>query len=738
MQDSRLGKFFAAFPSWSGLLALLIVAGLGTSLLATWELSAQDNPAQAPKTIVLGFDGADGDLTKQWMDEGLLPNLAKLRDEGTFAPLRPTIPSQTPVSWSTFATGLDPGRHGVFDFLKRDPANYRPQLGLIEEGTETVLWGEKNPVMVGSIMGLVLALLLWLVLRKMGNKVAMSAIILVLSIGAGVAGAKMVDQWVPDEAPTANNPRQGDTFWELVGKEGYKTRVLRLPQNFPPKPFENGKLLTGLGTPDLSLRVGKPFYFTSELFFEAEDGDFSLEVVELIDNRGRIPTKIQGPPDRLFSKPGKLDYIELPMVIDVANDRKSVTIEVSGNNVTLEPGQWSDWVDFTFPFNPIIEMAGIGRFHLVSIDPEVRLYLTPIQFNPENLPVGFQLSHPAKFAQELMSEHGHYKTIGWAIDTWSINEGTMDEGLFLQDVDMTVTRYEKMLDEQLDAADEWDLLVHYFEFTDKVQHMMFRLFDPEHPRYDAELAAEYGDSILKSYQRMDKIVGNVMDRMPEGTQLYVVSDHGFSSWRWTMNYNTWLAENGYMRLNGEDPQRLNLEMLFDQGDFFVNVDWSKTKAYALGFGNIFINLEGREGKGIVPVEEYEPLMEEIRGKLLEFVDKKTGLKPVAHVYKRTEAYSSFDEKFVPDMIATNADYYRAGWQDTLGGIAPSVVGVNNKRWSGDHCSLYPPLVEGILFSNQKLQERQHFMEDVTPTLLEIYGVDPTVELDGKSMLQHSH
>ena len=731
MSESRIRKISGVLSAATGLAAMMVLAGLGTGALLVNEVSAQ---ADTPKTIVLGFDGADGDLTQQWMEEGLLPNLAKLRDQGTFAPLMPTIPSQTPVSWSTFATGLDPGRHGVFDFLKRDPANYRPQLGLIEEGSKVLLWGDRNPLVIGIGSAAILALLLWLILRKLSNRVIRVVVVLALSVGAGVATAKMADSWLPDEMPTAENPRQGDTFWELLGGEGYRTRVVRLPQNFPPKPTENNHLLTGLGTPDLSLRVGKPFFFTSELFFEAEDGDFSLEVVELIDNRGRIPTKIQGPPDRLFSEPGKLDYLELPMVIEVAEDRRSVTIEVSGNEVVLEPGQWSDWKDFEFTFNPIISMNGIGRFHLISIDPEVRLYLSPIQFNPEKLPMGFNLSHPKSFAASLMSEHGHYKTIGWAIDTWSLNEGTIPEELFLEDVEMTVSRYEKMLDEQLDIADEWDVLVHYFEFTDKVQHMMFRLFDPEHPRYDAELAEKYGNSILESYQRMDKIVGHVMDRMPEGTQLYVVSDHGFSSWRWTMNYNTWLAQNGYMRLNGEDPQRMNLEMLFDKGDFFVNVDWSQTKAYALGFGNIFINLEGREAKGIVPVEEYEPLMEEIRSKLLEYVDEKTGDKPVAHVYKRTEAYSSFDEKLVPDMIATNNDYYRAGWQDTLGGIAPSVIGVNNKRWSGDHCSLYPPLVQGILFSNQKLQDRQPFMEDVTPTILDIYGVQPTVELDGASLL----
>ncbi|MEL7061660.1 MAG: alkaline phosphatase family protein [Acidobacteriota bacterium] len=722
----------------SSLLALtLALLFCGIALLSTASVASAET---LPKTVVLGFDGADGDLTKQWMDEGKLPNLARLRDEGTFAPLRPTIPSQTPVSWSTFATGLDPGRHTITDFLKRDPANYRPQLALVDEGERELLWGANNSIVLGVGTGLGLLLLLWLVsrlvVRNSGPRRLALVLVVLMAAGAGVAVARVVSLWVPEKLPTVENPQQGDTMWELLGAAGHRVRVLRMPQTFPPKPFHHGNLLTGLGTPDLSLRVGKPFYFTSELFFEAEDGGFSLEVVELIDNRGSIPTQIKGPPDRLFSEPGRLNYIEIPMQLEVSEARDRLSIDVSGQQLELAPGQWSEWVNFEFPFNPLISMYGIGRFHLLSLEPEVKLYLSPIQFDPAKLPPSFELSTPPSFAKDLMAEDGYYKTIGWAIDTWSMNEGTIPEALFLEDVEMTVSRYEQMLEGELAAMDDWDVLIHYFEFTDKVQHVMFRLFDEEHPVYDPVLAAEYGGAILDSYRRMDSIVGRVMDALPEDGQLYVVSDHGFSSWRWSMNYNTWLAKNGYMVLKGEAPDRLNLQDLFDQGDFFVNVDWSQTRAYALGFGNIFLNLEGREAEGIVKREDYDELIEEIRGGLLNFVHEETGLNPVAHIFRRDEAYDSFDPQLIPDMIATNTDYYRAGWQDTLGGIASAVVEPNTKRWSGDHCSLYPPLVEGILFSNQRLRpDRDPYMADIMPTLLELYGVDATTELDGVSLLR---
>lgn len=713
---------------------LLLLALFAAALCAPAAAPAAA-AAERPKTIVIGFDGADARLTQQWMDEGRLPNLARLRAEGTFSPLQPTIPSQTPVSWSTFATGLDPGRHGIIDFLKRDPENYRPRLALIDEGQKKVLLGKQNPWLLGVVAGLLVFGLLRLALRRRPARWLAVGVPVVFALAAFGGGFELTRRWIPEKLPTVSNPQQGETFWKLLGDAGQRVRVLRLPQTFPAEDFHDGKLLTGLGTPDLSLRVGKPFFFTSQLFYKGEGGDFSSEVVELEDNRGRIETTIKGPPDKIFAKEGeKLRFATLPMTLEVAEDRKSLAIAVSGQKIAMKPGEWSDWAHFKFAYNPLVAINGIGRFHLISLEPEVRLYLTPIQFDPEKLPPGFGLSTPRDFARELIGKDGLYKTIGWAIDTWSIEEGHIDEALFLEDVEMTVARDEKMLEDQLAHSADWDVLVHYFEFTDKVSHLMYRLFDPSHPRYEAELAAKYGNSILESYQRMDQIVGLAMAQAPAGTRLFVLSDHGFSSWRWSMNYNTWLARNGYMTLIGEDPERHNLEDLFEQGDFFVNVDWSRTKAYALGFGSIFINLEGREGKGSVKAGEYEALRAELRDKLMAYTHGETGEKPVAHIYFREEAWESFDPRVAPDLIATNSLGFRAGWQDTLGGIASAVVEPNEKRWSGDHCSLYPPLVPGILFSNLKISTDKPYMGDLVPTLLDLQEVESQIHFNGRSLL----
>jgi predicted AlkP superfamily phosphohydrolase/phosphomutase len=718
---------------------LRLAARVALGALAALAL-APPAAAAGGRAVVLGFDGADARLAARWMDEGQLPNLAKLRAEGTFAPLRSTVPSQTPVSWSTFSTGLNPGRHAIFDFLKRDTATYRPSFAAFDQIDVPFLWGGRNALVFGLAGGstvFALAFLLGKLCRARTQIAALAA--LAAAVGAGLGAAWVGEHWIPVKRPQAVNRRQGDPFWKVLGEAGKRVKVFRVPVTFPPEPFAHGELLSGLGTPDLSGRIGKPFFFTSELFWQPKgDNEVSIEVVELIDNRGTIPAEIVGPPNKLF--PGGEPYVKIPITLTVVEDRSALGIEVSGARLTLRPGEWSDWVRFVFPFNPLVEISGIGRFRLLALDPEVELYLSPIQFDPSHLPPALAITAPGELAEEMAARFGLFKTIGWMIDTWSIKAGSIDDDTFFQDVDQTLAKELEIADANL-AAGDWDVYLHYFEFTDRVQHVMWRHTDPQHPLYTEEGNRRHGDSILEAYRQMDRVVGRVRERMPADAALFVVSDHGFAPWRRIMNYNTWLAENGYLWLKGQvDTDPANLQDLFDQsGQFFSHVDWSRTRAYAMGLGNVYVNLAGREAQGIVkPGAEYEALVAELKAKLPAYVDPETGEKPVAYVFSRDEAYGTYDPALIPDLFPANALGYRVGWQDALGRIAQSVTEPNLDVWSADHCSVYPPLVDGILFSNRKLStDPQPYMADVMPTLLALYGVAPPVELDGRSLLPGS-
>lgn len=665
------------------------------------------------------------------MAEGKLPNLAKLAEKGTFEKLRPTIPAQTPVSWSTFSTGLCPGRTMIFDFLKRDPKTYRPEFAITEEGRKPFLFGKGNRVGVPIVLAVVafalVAGLLKIFLRGRGRTALAGG--LLAAAAAAVLGVRL-SSLLPLEIPTVKNNRRGVPFWEAAAEQGIRSVVMHVPVTFPAADFDKGRLISGLGVPDIRGRIGTPSYYTSDPFFAPKNkNEFSVELVRLESNTGTIKTEVFGPYNKLFKEP---PIIKIPMTLTVERGGAALRIEPKGSGaVTLKPGEWSPWVVFTFPFNSLVKITGIGRFHLATLTPEIQLYLSPIHFNPADLPPAVRITAPAALSKRLVKIYGLYKTAGWKDDTWSMSEETIDEKTFLEDVDFTREQFRQMMDGFL-AEKDVDLFVQVYEYTDRVAHCFWRFIDPKHPAYDPVKAARWAPAIQKSYEQMDDIVGDAMKRLGPEDFLLVVSDHGFSTWRRSVNYNTWLVDHGFLGLTGAEGKQADLEQLFGQGEFWPNVDWSRTKAYSMGLGEIYINLKGREGQGTVaPGAEYERVRKEIADGLLAVVDPKTSEHPVSRVFTREEAYGAFDADIIPDLFVTNTRGYRVSWQSSLGVVTKEMFEDNKQVWSGDHCSLDPDVVPGILFSSRKLPAgHAAAIADVPATILKALGVPPPEKLDG--------
>jgi predicted AlkP superfamily phosphohydrolase/phosphomutase len=696
---------------------------------AAWALLSRASSANdsEPRIVILGFDGVDAHIVEGMLAAGRLPHLAALKQRGGYSPLIPTIPAQTPVSWATFSTGLDPGGHEIFDFLKRNPADRVPTFAVAEEGVAPLFFGRANPIFAGLLFLVlfgILGSLIFLARRRISVLIVME----VLGAAAAVAAFLAVRAWIPTTRPTVTNNRKGATFWTAPG--GRPAIVMRMPVTFPPEAFAEGHLLSGLGVPDLSGRIGKPYYFTSDPFFAPREGnDFSIELVRLEANTGRQVTKIAGPPGKLFGREGA---IELPVTLTVSAARDRLTIEAGGQKRELAPGQWSDWVTLRFRVNPLIAVSGYGHFRLDKVNPEISLYLSPIQFDPERLPPGMALSYPSRFAPELVKEFGRYKTMGWAIDTWSIQSGTLSEKAFLEDVAATAQMDREMLKSLLRRKQK--LLFHYFEFPDRVAHVFWRLRDPLHPAYDAALAKTYGNAVEESYETMDAIVGETAQALSPNDVLIVLSDHGFASWRRSVNYNSWLVDHGYLVLKG-GAQRKSLEALFSRGQFWEAVDWSKSRVYSMGFGDLYVNLKGREADGIVsPGSEYEALRTEISKELLELKDPKTGELAVSRVFRREDIYRRFDPRLIPDLIVSNRAGYRVSWQSTLGVPTENLFEDNKDVWSGDHCSLDPDLVRGVLFSSKAFRaDPVPHIADVTASVRLLLGAPPVPDAAGKPL-----
>jgi predicted AlkP superfamily phosphohydrolase/phosphomutase len=698
-------------------------------ILLAAALSAPISAAGRPepgRVVILGFDGVDAALVEEMLAGGRLPELAALKARGGYSPLTPTVPAQTPVSWATFSTGLDPGGHEIFDFLKRDPANRIPTFAVAEEKSVPFLLGKRNPAAFAG-GGLVLFLLPALLLFGRRRRLA-GAILASLGVAAGAAAFFAARAWLPAERPWVKNNRRGPVFWAEAAAR--PATVIRMPVTFPPEAFADGRLLSGLGVPDLSGRIGRPAYFTSDPFFAPREGnDFSVEIVRLESNVGRQEVRVVGPPGRPFGREGSIDAA---MILSVPDGRDRISIEAEEARAELRPGQWSDWVPLVFRVNPLVAVHGYARLRLVTVQPEIGLYLSPIQFDPDHLPPGFSLSSPRGFAEELVREFGRYKTMGWAIDTWSIQSGTLPEDAFLEDVRMTAEQERKMLRGLLAGRDR--LLFHYFEFPDRVGHVFWRFRDPEHPAYDAALAAKYGDAVEKSYEAMDEIVGETAKALRPDDVLLVLSDHGFATWRRSVNYNSWLVENGYLVLKGS-ARRQNLEALFSRGQFWEAIDWTKSKAYAMGLGDIYVNLSGREAGGIVaPGAEYEALRRELVGRLTALTDPKNGRRAVSRVFRREEVYRRFDPRLIPDLIVANLPGFRVSWQSSLGVPTESVFEDNKDVWSGDHCSLDPDLVRGVFFSSRPFRaEKVPGIADVTASVRALFGAREAENAAGKSL-----
>jgi len=602
---------------------------------------------------------------------------------------------------------------------------------MMTPSTQPLLFGTRNPLYLGLgaalLVFLLAAVAVGLISRRLWAGLAAG---LILSAPAFFVARGFVAQNVPAKRPIAINSRKGATFWQVLAAQGIRSTVIRVPNTFPPDANPGGRLLAGLGVPDIRGTFGTYTYYTIEPFTFAQDTEKGGKVVLLDVEEGdpSVETFVYGPFDKLFDGP----EITMPMKLRLDWGNRKVDVEVAGQKFALREGEWSEFIRFEFPIRRLVRVRGIARMNLLQLGPQLKLYLQAINFDPQ-APV-MPITQPAGWSKELYKLVGNFKTLGWAMDTWALDENVTTEKEYSEDRDFFVTKFEKIMDRFIDDPRD-RLFVQIFYYTDRDGHMFWRFIDPENPAYDPDLANEWGHFVRESYQRMDRAVGKAREKLPPGGVLMVCSDHGFSSWRRSMNINTWLVRNGFMTLKGQAADQKDLDDLFVSGTFWPNVDWSRTQAYALGLGSIYINLLGREREGIVsPGAEYEQVCLAVKHGLEAFVDEDTGERPVNRVYRREEMYSDFDPNLIPDLRAGNSLNYRVSWQTSLGGIPAEYFDQHSTKWSGDHCSLDPDLVHGVLFCSRPLRtDPLPQMRDVAPTILDFFGVAAPAEVDGHSL-----
>lgn len=621
------------------------------------------------KVIILGFDGMDPHLTEVWMNQGYLPAFQKLRETGSFTSLETSNPPQSPVAWANFITGMNPGGHGIFDFMHRDPQTYIPIFSAAESTT-----GART-----------------------------------LSIG---------NYEFPLSGGEVKNLIKGRAFWQNLEDYDIPATIFKMPSNYPPVPTKQ-RTLSGMNTPDLLGSYGICNYYTTESTRINEDiGGARIHEVYVIGNR--VEAKIFGP-ENLFKKDKPDSVIDFKVFIDPVNPVAKISIQ--DHEFILRVGEWSDWKRIRFDMIPTQSISGICNFYLKEIRPEFKLYVSPINIDPADpfLPI----STPAGYSKELEKKFGPFYTKGLPADFNSMNNKLLDEEEFLQQDDQVLKERLAMFDYELARFDS-GLLFYYVSSTDQRSHMFWRHIDKLNPKYDPLQAAKYENIIRDIYMEADKILDKAMQKMDKDTIVMVVSDHGFSPFRWSFNANTWLKENGYHSLI--NPWKQGEEQLF------MNTDWSRTKAYAYGLNSLYINQKGRESEGIVaPGPDTENLIREIASKLEAYVDPKTGERPVLKAYVAKDIFTGAHAHEAPEIILGFNKGYRISWSSPLGRLPRDIIEDNTEKWSGDHC-IAPEVVPGIFFINQKIRAHDPKFLDITPTILKIFGINKPEEITGISVI----
>lgn len=635
------------------IIIFIVIAVVGITLVGITMATRNRTVNFDRKIIILGFDGLSPMIMEPMIQNGDLPNFSGLKEEGSYKRLSTTNPSQSPVAWTGFSTGQNPGKNGVFDFIVRDPKDYSLKLSL-----SNIVAGKPRPVV------------------------------------------------------------QTKSFWHYSSDKNIPTVILGCPVTFPPDKV-SGKMLSGMGVPDILGTEGTFTFFTSQQ--QEKDKDIGGMVVH-VRRSPEIITHLIGPKKARLR--GGAENVKVPCRISLQVENNSVRIEFDNNDFQLKPGEWSDWKHISFDVGLGREMKGILKFYLVELSPELKLYASPINFDPRE--PYFPISYPRDYSTELANRFGAYHTQGLPIDTWAVNEGRLSEEPLLDQLREVLQEEEDRLYYELDVFDD-GVLFSYFGTSDIVQHMFWRYLDSEHPLYEEN--QNYEGIIRSWYQELDKVLGRVMEKIGEEDYLFVLSDHGFNTFRRAVHVNTWLRENGYLEL--QDPYA------GDGGELLRDVDWSATTAYSIGFGAIYLNQKDREKQGIVePGQPADDLKKEIANKLAGWIDEQYDENVVSTVYFGTDIFTGNQAQKAPDLYIGFNIGYRASWQSALGAVPEHMIEDNLRKWSGTHL-IDPKLIPGILFSNRYVEREQPSIYDICPTVLKLIGYDERslqkMDLDGKPL-----
>ncbi len=637
------------------------------------------------RICVLGCDGMDPKLVRRMIDEGRLPNLARLEREGGFKPLETSIPPQSPVAWSNFITGAGPGVHGIFDFIHRDPKKQTSPFF----STNRIIEAEKRDP---------------------------------LKLGDYRIPQELVFPWV--EGAQNELLRRGTPFWDYLDAAGIPVQMYKLPANYPPSESKNGHMccLAGMGVPDALANQGTYEHFSTRPRRETKSPEGFRLRLRPHKTRGAFVGTIIGPKNELKKGEGELT-VDLMVYPDPKNDvAKLIYVNegVLGDEtveLVLNAGEMSGWAEVHFLKTSVgPTFSTMVRFFLQSVRPELEIYMTPLNFLA-SAPAAV-ISEPPEFAGEICDAIGPYHTQGFAEAFNARKHKLISDEEYRIQAESVLEESERIMEYALDRF-ERGLLFFYYSSTDLQAHIFWWDSDEKHPARTPEDAKKYMGVVEAVYERMDKALGRCRERLGDDATIIVMSDHGFCNFKRCVGLTTWLRDEGYLAV---------------KRGIFQDANWSKTKAYGLGLNGLYVNLKGREKYGIVDPKDKPALLDEITEKLLALTDPDTGQKVIRRVYRAEECYKGPETANAPDLLVGYERGYRASWNTCLGDCDGNVVFDNDSAWSADHCIAHDA-VPGIVLSNRPILAEAPALTDLAPTLLAEFEIDRPEHMTGRCIFE---
>jgi predicted AlkP superfamily phosphohydrolase/phosphomutase len=631
--------------------------------------------AKAQRVVVLGLDGLDPVITRKMMDEGQLPNLTRMKEEGGFRPLGTTWPAMSPVGWSTFATGVDPSGHNIFDFLARDKVTHLPVLSSTKLSPKAA--------------------------RKIGP----------FTLPGGGHKFELLKRSKP--------------FWKTCAEAGVESSILRIPITFPPDKF-GGKMLSAMCVPDLRGTQGTFSHYTEPTAVKEEGrttGGVRMDLVP--DGAYSWTARLLGP-----DKPDGSGSMEEVIKVTVDSAARQAVFSLAGKTFTLGENEYSEWIPVSFG-SGTQKAHGICLIRITGFEPGFSFYVTPLHIDPRQ--PAMPISNPPHYSMALSRLQGRFATLGLAEDTWALNERVIDEQAFLDQAYRFHEERKTQFFHALDRQPEGVVSV-VFDATDRIQHMFFRYLDPDHPANRDKDTVKHKDAIYDLYRKADELVGETRAKMGPRDALLIASDHGFKQFKRGVNLNSWFRENGYLFLKTDPAEGPLPEIPAGERREVEDIDWIRTRAYTNGLAGYYVNIKGRERDGCVEPDQALALKKEINDRLRGLPDTEADSEAITELWAGEEIYHGPYRENGPDAIVGYKPGYRTDWDAAVGAVTSTVISDNTRSWSGDHC-MDPRQVPGVLFSTIAFPSTRPNLVDLAPSVLDLLGLAAPGHMTGRSIFR---